>query len=91
MSINDYLANIESLIRASSVVATYSLTIDKKTEDMIFISGRLDFRDESVLDFKEFVEETDSGLVKLMSVRFSFENERLLMARGCPKRVVNRT
>lgn len=64
MSINEYLTRIESLIATSPLVGSYSLNIDRKTEEIVFIAGRLDFRNGSVLDFKEFVEETNTGLIK---------------------------
>ncbi len=65
MNINAYLAKLESLIQDCIVVASYSLKIDRKSEELAFISGKLDFRDGSVLDFKEFMEERATGLVKL--------------------------
>ncbi|NIP27403.1 MAG: hypothetical protein GWO38_27225 [Phycisphaerae bacterium] len=65
MSINDYLTELESLIGTSSIVGSYNLNIDRKTEEIVFVSGRLDFKDGSTLDFKEFVEETNAGLIKL--------------------------
>jgi hypothetical protein len=40
------------------------LTIDRKTEDIAFISGSIEFRDGSVLDFKEFCENTEHGIEK---------------------------
>jgi hypothetical protein len=40
------------------------LTIDRKTEDIAFISGNIEFRDDSVLDFKEFCESTEHGIEK---------------------------
>lgn len=65
MSLNDYLEEIESLIRTSVIVVSYSLNIDRKTEEIVFVSGRLDFLNGSVLDIKEFVEETNHGIMKL--------------------------
>lgn len=64
MSINDYVMEIESLIRSCSVVSSYTLNLDIKSGEIVFISGRLYFRDATILDFKEFVEETESGLEK---------------------------
>ncbi len=64
MNINDYILQIESLINSSSVVSSYNLTIDKKIEDIAFISGSVEFRDGSVLDFKEFCESTEHGIGK---------------------------
>lgn len=62
MNINDYILQIESLINLSSVVSSYNLTIDKKIDDIAFISGCVEFRDGSVLDFKEFCESTEHGI-----------------------------
>ena len=64
MNINDYIANIESLINASPIITGYNLNIDKKTGDIAFISGRIDFIDGSSADFKEFVEDTGAGVEK---------------------------
>lgn len=64
MSINEYLAEVELIINSSSIVASYDLYIDRKTEEIAFISGRIDFIDESTLNFKEFVEEMEVGIEK---------------------------
>lgn len=64
MSINDYIIQLESLINSFSIIAAYNLTIDRKTEDIAFISGSIEFRDGSVLDFKEFCESTEHGIEK---------------------------
>jgi hypothetical protein len=42
----------------------YQLNIDRKTQDLAFITGQIDFIDGSTLDFKEFVEKGDSGIEK---------------------------
>lgn len=65
MNINEYISEIESIIHSSSIVASYILNIDRKAEDIVFISGRIDFRDGSIMDFKEFVESTNIGINKL--------------------------
>lgn len=64
MNINDYIAQIESIINSFSIVTSYNLNIDRKTEETVFISGRIDFRDGSMLDFKEFIEMTEIGIEK---------------------------
>ncbi len=64
MSINDYLIQLESLINSFSIVSAYNLTIDRKTDDIAFISGNIEFRDGSILDFKEFCESTERGIEK---------------------------
>lgn len=62
MNINDYISKIEALINSSSVVATYNLNIDRKSDEIAFISGRIDFRNGTALDFKEFIESTEKGI-----------------------------
>ena len=64
MNINDYIAYVESLIHSSPIIVGYHLKIDRKTENIVFISGNADFRDASVLDFKEFIEKTEEGIEK---------------------------
>jgi len=41
------------------------LTFDRKADDLVFISGNLDFKDGSRLDFKEFIEAASKRLIKL--------------------------
>ena len=65
MSINEYISHLESVIHSAAIVASYALNLDRRTEDFAFISGRIDFRDGSILDFKEFLESTLSGIIKL--------------------------
>ena len=64
MSINDYIIQIESVISSFPIVSAYNLTIDRKTDDIAFISGNIEFRDGSVLDFKEFCERAEHGIEK---------------------------
>ena len=64
MSLSDYIAKLESIINYSSIVSSYNLTIDRKTADIAFISGRIDFRDGTSLDFKEFVESVEDSIEK---------------------------
>ncbi len=61
---NEYISEIEDLIRSCFPVAGYQLNTDRKTQDMAFLSGRIDFIEGSSLDFKEFVEKTDKGIEK---------------------------
>lgn len=86
MSINDYASEIESVIRSNPIILSYSLNIDKKTEDLAYISGKIDLRDGSILDFKEFAEQTQGGFVKLKygynyrigpKVLFRYDNARI--------------
>ena len=59
-----YLSTIEHLIRSCFVISGYRLNIERRTRDIAFIHGQIDFIDTSSLDFKEFVEKTESGIEK---------------------------
>ena len=52
MSIASYIVNFETVISSNSFVSSYSFTIGRKTRDIAFI----EFRNGTVLDFKEFIE-----------------------------------
>ena len=64
MNIDDYILRFESVLRKCSIIASYNLIIDRKTHEIVFLSGKIDFRDGSSLDFKEFIEYTESGIEK---------------------------
>ena len=64
MSISDYISELESAINSSEIVSSYNLNIDRKTSDIAFIAGTIDFRDGTVLDFKEFIESADEEIEK---------------------------
>jgi len=64
LNINRYCIYLENILNTSTIVAAYKISIDKRTEDIALISGKVDFRDGSVLDFKEFVENTKRGIEK---------------------------
>lgn len=64
MSISDYFSKLESTINSFSFVVAYRLNIDRKTDDFAFISGRIEFRNDFILDFKEFIENTEHGIEK---------------------------
>lgn len=64
MSISDYISELESAINSSEIVSSYNLNIDRKTSDVAFIAGTIDFRDGTVLDFKEFIESADEEIEK---------------------------
>lgn len=64
MNINEYIAHLESTIHSFKLIASYNLNIDRKSEDIAFISGKIEFRDGSLLDIKEFVESTEFGINK---------------------------
>ncbi|MEA2059269.1 MAG: DUF6516 family protein [Thermodesulfobacteriota bacterium] len=40
------------------------MNIEMRTRDLAFVHGQIDFIDTSLLDFKEFVEKTESGIEK---------------------------
>jgi len=64
LSINDYIAGLESVINSSTIVSSYNLNIDRKTSDTAFLSGRIDFRNGTTLDFKEFIEGSEDSIEK---------------------------
>lgn len=64
MSIDKYSAELELLISSFFIVSAYNLNIDRKTEDIAFISGIIEFRDGTTLDFKEFIDSTRYGIEK---------------------------
>jgi len=64
LSINDYIAGLESVINSSTIVSSYNLNIDRKTSDTAFLSGRIDFRNRTTLDFKEFIEGSEDSIEK---------------------------
>jgi hypothetical protein len=64
LSISDYTAELESVINSSTIASSYNLNIDRKTADIAFISGRIDFRDGTTLDFKEFIEGSEDTIEK---------------------------
>lgn len=66
MSIDNYVAQLESVINASPFVSSYNVTIDRKTNDIAFVSGTIELRDGTTLDFKEFIENKESGIEKYM-------------------------
>lgn len=66
MSIDKYIIDIETAISIHSFVSSYSLTIDRKTRDIAFISGAIEFRNGTVLDFKEFIESKDDVVEKYL-------------------------
>lgn len=56
MSIDKYIVDIETAISSNASVSSYALTIDRKTRDIAFLSGLIELRNGTVLDFKEFIE-----------------------------------
>lgn len=85
MNINEYIAELETRIQSAAIVASYNLNVDRKTEDLAFISGRIDFRDGSILDFKEFIAATDHGITKLKyGYNFRTDSETLFRYDNAP-------
>lgn len=66
MNINDYILQLEAIINSFSLISSYNLAIDRKSDEIVFISGRIDFRNGTTLDFKEFIESTEKGIEKYM-------------------------
>ena len=64
MNINNYLLNLETTLNDSSIISAYKINIDRKTADIVFIAGEAEFRDGSILDFKEFIESAEKGIEK---------------------------
>jgi len=56
LSIDRYIGDLEAAISSHSFVSSYTLTIDRKTRDIAFLTGIIEFRNETALDFKEFIE-----------------------------------
>ena len=64
MSIDNYIVQLESAIASFPVVSSYNIAIDRKTNDIAFVSGTIEFRDGTTLDFKEFIESKESDIEK---------------------------
>ncbi|MBI5746919.1 MAG: hypothetical protein HZA13_07940 [Nitrospirae bacterium] len=45
MSIDDYIVQLESVIASSPAVSSYNITIDRKTNDIAFVSGVIELRE----------------------------------------------
>ena len=71
MNIDSYILNLEFAINSFSLVASYNLNIDRKSEDIAFLSGRINFRDNSILYFKEFIESA-GGQVKKFKYSYNY-------------------
>lgn len=64
MSIDSYIVDFETVISSHAFVSSYSLTIDRKTIDIAFLSGFIEFRNGTILDFKEFIENKGAAVDK---------------------------
>jgi hypothetical protein len=64
LNINEYISLLESTVHSFKIITSYNLNIDRKSEDIAFISGKVEFRDGSLLDLKEFIESNEFGIIK---------------------------
>ncbi len=80
MNINEYIARTETLISLSPLVASYTLTIDRKTAEIAFLSGKIELRDGSSLDFKEFIEQIDEKIEKY-KYGYNYRREEIVLFR----------
>ena len=55
MLIEDYFQQIQLLIECSSIVQLFNIERDKRGMYEGFIKGKIDFKDNSLLHFREFV------------------------------------
>lgn len=60
------MVQLEFVINSSPFVSSYNVTIDRKTTDIAFVSGTIELRDGTTLDFKEFIENKENGIEKYM-------------------------
>lgn len=66
MNIDSYVADLERRIVQSLLISSYTITIDRKTADLAFISGIMDLRNGITVDFKEYIEDTGGTIQKFM-------------------------
>lgn len=66
MNIDSYIADLERRIVQSLLISSYTITIDRKTPDIAFISGIMDLRNGITVDFKEYIEDTGGTIQKFM-------------------------
>lgn len=66
MSIDKHIIDIETAVSIHSFVSSYSLAIDRKTRDIPIISGAIEFRNGTALDFKEFIESKGDAVEKYL-------------------------
>jgi hypothetical protein len=55
LKLNEYIRRFEDAIQTSPIVRSYEIHVDRKTDDIAYLSGMAEFSDGSMLDFKEFV------------------------------------
>ncbi|HQG66880.1 MAG TPA: DUF6516 family protein [Smithella sp.] len=78
--LNEYIRQIEDSIQSSPLIRAYDLHIDRKTEDIAYIYGRIEFLDSSLLDFKEFVAEVGDSIEKY-KYAYNYRNQTSLVFR----------
>lgn len=66
MNIDSYVADLERRIVQSPLISSYTITIDRKTADIAFISGIMDLRNGVTVDFKEYIEDNSDTIQKFM-------------------------
>jgi hypothetical protein len=66
LSIDRYIVDFETVISSRSFVSSYSLTIDRKTRDIAFLSGTTEFRNGAVPEFKEFIKSKGIAVEKYL-------------------------
>lgn len=64
MNISEYISKIESAINSAPSITNYNLNIDRKSDDIAFLSGTIEFRNGLILDFKEFIENAGGKIEK---------------------------
>lgn len=64
MNLNEYISEIETSIQRCEFLHGYQFSIDRKTDSIAFLSGRMEWIDGTTLDFKEFIEERKEQVEK---------------------------
>jgi hypothetical protein len=64
LKIDDYLTQLEHTIISAAIVSSHTMTIDRKTDHLAFVSGIIEMRDGSLVDFKEFIEAQETEVTK---------------------------
>ena len=78
--LNKYIRHIEDSIQSSPLVRAYDIHIDRKTDDIAYIYGKIEFIDSSMLDFKEFVAEVGDSIEKY-KYAYNYRNQANLIFR----------
>lgn len=72
-NVDNYIRDLEGDARNSFAIASYTWNIYRKTSDIAFISGTLEFRDGSLLDFKEFIE-SDGDAIRKFKYAYNYRS-----------------